>query len=124
MNKNVTKSHSSKGVGNGNHGDPQNRHESVCARPTAPSTEQAIKWMRAVCGYPVKLTWLKAINLMEINDKKVWICVSTGLNGTATGYFSSVVQEISKHVAAFFCMSGHASVLVAQALRVCNGGYK
>ncbi len=26
-----------------------------------PSTEQAIKWMNAVCGYPEKLTWLKAI---------------------------------------------------------------
>eukprot|EP00804_Cyclotella_cryptica_P024857 CCRYP_020547-RA/>CCRYP_020547-RA protein AED:0.45 eAED:0.45 QI:0/0/0/1/0/0/3/0/290 len=25
-----------------------------------PSTEQAIKWMHAVCGYPVKSTWLKA----------------------------------------------------------------
>jgi hypothetical protein len=24
-------------------------------------TEQAIKWMHAVCGYPVKSTWLKAI---------------------------------------------------------------
>jgi hypothetical protein len=26
-----------------------------------PSTEQAIKWMHAVCGYPVKSTWVKAI---------------------------------------------------------------
>jgi hypothetical protein len=26
-----------------------------------PPTKQAIKWMHAVCGYPVKLTWLKAI---------------------------------------------------------------
>jgi hypothetical protein len=26
-----------------------------------PSTEQGIKWMHAVCGYPVKATWLKAI---------------------------------------------------------------
>jgi hypothetical protein len=26
-----------------------------------PSIEQAIKWMHAVCGYPVKSTWLKAI---------------------------------------------------------------
>jgi hypothetical protein len=26
-----------------------------------PSTEQAIKWLHAVCGYPVKSTWLKAI---------------------------------------------------------------
>ena len=26
-----------------------------------PSTEQAIRWMHAVCGFPVKSTWLKAI---------------------------------------------------------------
>ena len=26
-----------------------------------PSTEEAIKWMHATCGYPVKSTWLKAI---------------------------------------------------------------
>ena len=26
-----------------------------------PSTKQAIKWMHAVCGFPVKSTWMKAI---------------------------------------------------------------
>jgi len=26
-----------------------------------PTTEQGIKWMHAVCRYPVKSTWLKAI---------------------------------------------------------------
>jgi hypothetical protein len=26
-----------------------------------PSTEQAIKWMHVICGYPIKSTWLKAI---------------------------------------------------------------
>ena len=26
-----------------------------------PSTEQAIRWMHAVCGFPVKSTWIKAI---------------------------------------------------------------
>jgi hypothetical protein len=26
-----------------------------------PSTEQAMKWMHAVCGHPIKSTWLKAI---------------------------------------------------------------
>ena len=26
-----------------------------------PSIEQVIKWMHAVCGYPVKLTWLAAV---------------------------------------------------------------
>jgi hypothetical protein len=46
-----------------------------------PSTEQAIKWMHAVCGYPVKSTWLKAIKagnfsgwplLTETNVKKYY----------------------------------------------------
>eukprot|EP00804_Cyclotella_cryptica_P008100 CCRYP_004591-RA/>CCRYP_004591-RA protein AED:0.17 eAED:0.17 QI:0/0/0/1/0/0/4/0/815 len=46
-----------------------------------PSTEQAIKWMHAVCGYPVKSTWLKAIKagnfvgwplLTEANVKKYY----------------------------------------------------
>jgi hypothetical protein len=46
-----------------------------------PSTEQAIKWMHTVCGYPVKLTWLKAIKagnyvgwlmLMECNVQKYY----------------------------------------------------
>ncbi len=26
-----------------------------------PSIEQAVKWMHAVCGYPVKSTWMCAI---------------------------------------------------------------
>jgi hypothetical protein len=26
-----------------------------------PSTEQAIRWLHAVCGYPLKSTWLKAV---------------------------------------------------------------
>ncbi len=45
-------------------------------------------------------------SLMEINNKKVWIYLSTGSNGMSTGYFSSVVQEISEHVAAFIACPG------------------
>ena len=45
-------------------------------------------------------------NLMEINGQKVWICLSTGLNGMTTGYFSSVVQEISEHVESFIACPG------------------
>ncbi len=45
-------------------------------------------------------------NLMEINDKKVWICVSTGSNGMSMGYFSSMVQEISEQIAAFIACLG------------------
>jgi hypothetical protein len=46
-----------------------------------PSTEQAIEWMHAICGYPVKLTWIKAIKagnyvgwpmLMEHNLQKYY----------------------------------------------------
>jgi hypothetical protein len=30
-----------------------------------PSTKQAIKWMHAICGYPIKATWLKAIKARD-----------------------------------------------------------
>ena len=43
---------------------------------------------------------------MELNNKKVWICVSIGSNGVTTGYFSSVVQELSEHVVAFIICLG------------------
>jgi hypothetical protein len=43
----------------------------------------------------------EVFSLMEINEKKVWICLSTGSNGMFTGYFSSVVKDIKEHVAAF-----------------------
>ena len=45
-------------------------------------------------------------SLMEIQGNKVWICLSTGLNGMTTGYFSSVVQEILAHVSAFVACPG------------------
>jgi hypothetical protein len=53
----------------------------------------------------VKTVW-EIFNLMEINDKKVWICMSTGLNSMSMGNFSSAVQEISEHVAAFIACLG------------------
>jgi hypothetical protein len=54
---------------------------------------------------------------MEINDKQVWICVSTGSNGMSTGYFSSVVQEIFEHIAAFIACPG----IQVYWLRRCRG---
>ncbi len=45
-------------------------------------------------------------SLMEITGNKVWICLSTDLNGRTVGYFSSVVQEISAHVSAFVACPG------------------
>jgi hypothetical protein len=43
---------------------------------------------------------------MEINKKKVWICLSTGSNGMSTGYFLSIVEDIKEHVAAFVLCPG------------------
>jgi hypothetical protein len=55
---------------------------------------------------PTSTSVREIFSLMEINNKKVWICVSTGSNGRTTGYFSSVVQEISEHIAAFIACPG------------------
>jgi hypothetical protein len=48
----------------------------------------------------------EVFSLMEINEKKVWICLSMGTNGMSTGYFSSIVEDIKEHVAAFFQCPG------------------
>ncbi len=55
---------------------------------------------------PTATSVREIFSLMEINNKKVWTCMSTGSNGRIMGYFSSVVQEISKHVAAFIACPG------------------
>jgi hypothetical protein len=48
----------------------------------------------------------EVFSLMEINEKKVWICLLTGSNGMSTGYFSSVVKDIKEHVAVFVLCPG------------------
>ncbi len=55
---------------------------------------------------PTSTSVRKIFSFMEIHDKKVWICMSTGSNGRTTGYFSSMVQEISEHIAAFIACPG------------------
>jgi len=64
-----------------------------------PSTEQAIKWMHAVCGYPVKSTWLKAVKagnyvgwpmLTERNVKKYYPETSE----TAKGHLNQTRKNV------------------------------
>jgi hypothetical protein len=50
---------------------------------------------------PTKKSLMNILRLMEIAGKKVWLCVTGESNGIHTGYFSSVVEEIKSHVAAF-----------------------
>jgi hypothetical protein len=55
---------------------------------------------------PTTMLVREVFSLMEINKKKVWICLSLGSNGMSTGYFSSVVEDIKEHVDAFVPCSG------------------
>jgi len=50
---------------------------------------------------PTEKSLMDRLRMMEIADKKVWICVTRESNGIHTGYFSSVVEEIKAYVAAF-----------------------
>jgi hypothetical protein len=53
------------------------------------------------------VTLLREIfSLLEIKGNKVWICLSTNLNGMRVGYFLSVVQDILAHVSAFAACPG------------------
>jgi hypothetical protein len=55
---------------------------------------------------PTQTSVREVFSLVEINEKKVWICLSTGTNGISIGYFSSVVEEIKEHVAALVLCPG------------------
>ena len=41
---------------------------------------------------PTTTSVREVLSLMEIREKKVWICISTGSNGISMGYFSSMVE--------------------------------
>ena len=50
-------------------------------------------------GNPTTTLVREVFSLMEINKKKVWICLLMGSNGMSTGYFSSVVEDTKEHMA-------------------------
>ncbi len=50
---------------------------------------------------PTTTSVREVFSLMEINEKKVWIRISTGSNGMSTDYFSSIFEDIKEHVEAF-----------------------
>jgi hypothetical protein len=48
----------------------------------------------------------EVFRMMEINSRKVWICLAKGSNGKYTRYFSSVVEPINNHVKNFVACPG------------------
>jgi hypothetical protein len=68
------------------------------------NTSFMLRLLPGADGKPRTLTTTlvrEVFSLMEINEKKVWICLSMGSNGMSTGYFFSIVKDIKEHVAAF-----------------------
>jgi hypothetical protein len=46
-------------------------------------------------------------SMIEVNDRKVWICLTRGSNGSyTTGYFSSVMESINVHITNFVACPG------------------
>jgi hypothetical protein len=73
---------------------------------------------------PTSTSVREIISLVEINYKKVWICVSTGSNGRTMGYFfQRGARNIQAHCD-IYCMPGRSGILVAQALWMYYGGLK
>jgi len=48
----------------------------------------------------------EVVCMMEVNSRKVWICLAKGSNGKYTGYFLSVVESINDHVKNFVACPG------------------
>jgi hypothetical protein len=44
--------------------------------------------------------------MMEVNGRKVWICLARGSSRKYTGYFSSVMELINIHVMNFVACPG------------------
>ena len=44
--------------------------------------------------------------MMEVNSRKVWICLAKGSNGNYTGFFLSMVEPINTHVKNFMACPG------------------
>jgi hypothetical protein len=44
--------------------------------------------------------------MMEVDGRKVWICMARGSNGKYTGYFSSILELINTHITNFEACPG------------------
>jgi hypothetical protein len=65
--------------------------------------------MPDVDGKPRELTQTlvrDVFSMMEVNGRKVWICLARGSNESYTGYFSSVMESINVHVTNFVTCLG------------------
>jgi hypothetical protein len=55
---------------------------------------------------PTQTSVRDVFSMMEVNGRKVWICLARGSNGGYTGYFPSVIDSINVHVTKFVICPG------------------
>ena len=57
-----------------------------------PTTEEAIKWVHVVCGYPVKSTWIKAI---KVGNFTGWLMLN---ERNVTKYYPETTETPKVHL--------------------------
>jgi hypothetical protein len=55
---------------------------------------------------PTQTLLKEVLSMMEVNGRKIWICLARGTSGKYTGYFSSVMESINIHVMNFVACPG------------------
>ena len=45
-------------------------------------------------------------SMMEVNGRKVWVCLARGSTESYTGYFSSIMESINVHLTNFVALPG------------------
>ncbi len=55
---------------------------------------------------PTQTALREVFRMMEVNGRKVWICLAKGSSGKYTGYFSSIVESINIHIMNFVACPG------------------
>ena len=55
---------------------------------------------------PTNTSLRDVFQMMEVDGRKVWICMARGSNTKYTGYFSSILESINAHVTNFVACPG------------------
>jgi hypothetical protein len=55
---------------------------------------------------PTHTSFKYVFSMLDVNGRKVWICLARGSNGSYTGYFSSIMESINVHFTNFVACLG------------------
>ncbi len=55
---------------------------------------------------PTQTLLKEVLSMMEVNERKVWICLARGTSGKYTGCFSSIMEPINTYIMNFVACPG------------------